>query len=272
MNESLDIMLRNLRLPSFAVFAQEAALKAERESWSFLQFLHHLSEVELNDRQSRRVDRYRKQSELPSQKTLTSLDQSRLPEKLRRQLPRLCEGSFVEKAQNILAFGLPGRGKTHIVCAIGNALIERNYQVLFTPTYKMVQRLLAAKQELRLEKELKKIDRFDVVILDDIGYVQQNRDEMEVLFTFLAERYERKSVMITSNLVFSQWDRIFKDKMTTAAAVDRLVHHSIILEVTGPSYRNQKAMEDKSTETKNKKQENCCDEQPNQSRKNGVKL
>ncbi len=113
--------------------------------------------------------------------------------------------------------------------------------MLFTPTYRLVQRLLVAKRELTLERELQRLDTFDAVILDDIGYVQQDRDEMEVLFTFLSQRYERRSVIITSNIVFSQWDRIFKDPMTTAAAIDRLVHHSIILEMTGDSIREQEA-------------------------------
>ena len=133
--------------------------------------------------------------------------------------------------------GSPGRGKTHVACAIGHELILRRYRVLFVPTYQLVQRLLIAKRELTLERELKRLDRFDAVILDDLGYVQQDRSEMEVLFTFLAERYERKSVIITSNLVFSKWDTIFKDPMTTAAAIDRVVHHSTILELTGDSYR-----------------------------------
>ena len=159
-----------------------------------------------------------------------------------KQLPTLCEGGFVERGDNLLVFGLPGRGKTHVVCAIGHELIQRGYRVLFTPTYALVQRLLAAKRDLRLENELAALDAFDAVILDDIGYVQQSRDEMEVLFTFLAERYERKSVIITSNLVFSEWNRIFKDPMTTAAAIDRLVHHAVILEMTGPSIRNEEAL------------------------------
>jgi DNA replication protein DnaC len=141
-----------------------------------------------------------------------------------------------------LCFGLPGRGKTHVVCAIGHELIARNYRVIFTPTFKLVQRLLKAKKELELEQELRKLDKYDVVILDDIGYVQQDRDEMEVLFTFLGERYERRSVIITSNLVFSQWDRIFKDPLTTAAAIDRLVHHATIFEMTSKSsYRADEA-------------------------------
>ena len=150
------------------------------------------------------------------------------------QLPTLCEGAFVERGDNVLAFGLPGRGKTHLVCALGHELVQRGRRVFFTPTFALVQRLLAAKRDLRLEKELAILDRFDAVILDDIGYVQQSREEMEVLFTFLADRYERRSVIITSNLLFSEWDRIFKDPMTTAAAIDRLVHHSVILEMTGP--------------------------------------
>jgi DNA replication protein DnaC len=153
----------------------------------------------------------------------------------------LCDGTFLRRGTNVLAFGLPGRGKTHALAAIGHELVQRGYRVLFVPTYQLVQRLLGAKRDLLLEAELKRLDRFDAVILDDIGYVQQDRAEMEVLFTFLAERYERRSVMISSNLVFSQWDRIFKDAMTTAAAIDRVVHHSVILEMTGPSFRAEVA-------------------------------
>jgi DNA replication protein DnaC len=148
--------------------------------------------------------------------------------------------SFVERGDNLLVFGLPGRGKTHVVAAIGHELVRRGYRVLFTPTFALVQRLLAAKRDLRLERELVSLDTYHAVILDDIGYVQQSRDEIEVLFTFLAERYERKSVLITSNLVFSDWIRIFKDPMTTAAAIDRLIHHAVILEMTGPSIRNER--------------------------------
>src|SRR5204863_8637081 len=176
-------------------------------------------------------------------------NRARLSVKVAKALPALCEGAFVERGDNLLAFGLPGRGKTHLVCAIGHELVQRGYRVLFTPTYALVQRLLAAKRDLRLEQELAVLDRFDAVLLDDIGYVQQSRDEMEVLFTFLAERYERRTVIITSNLVFSEWDRIFKDPMTTAAAIDRLVHHSVIIEMTGPSIRNEEAKKRGTTTT-----------------------
>ena len=145
-------------------------------------------------------------------------------------LPTLCEGGFVERGDNVLAFGLPGRGKTHLACAIGHELVRRGLPRALHADVRPRATLLGAKRDLRLEKELAALDSFDAVILDDIGYVQQSRDEMEVLFTFLAERYERKSVIITSNLVFSEWNRIFKDPMTTAAAIDRLVHHAVILE------------------------------------------
>ena len=138
-------------------------------------------------------------------------------------------------------FGLPGVGKSHAACAIGHALVEAGHAVLFAPTYKLVQDLLAAKRNLELPRALRRLDVFDLVILDDIGYVQQSPDEIEVLFTFLAERYERRFVLITSNLVFSEWDRIFKNPMTTAAAIDRLVHHSVILEFDVPSFRSEKA-------------------------------
>jgi DNA replication protein DnaC len=234
---SLAMMMRALKLPAFARYAGEIAQKAEREGWTFGQYLHHLAELEIHERRRRRTERYLKDSDLLPEKTLATLTRSRLTPKIAKMLPTLCEGAFVERGDNLLAFGLPGRGKTHLVCAIGHELIQRGYRVLFTATFAIVQRLLAAKRDLRLEKELAMLDGYDAVILDDIGYVQQSRDEMEVLFTFLAERYERRTVMITSNVVFSEWDRIFKDPMTTAAAIDRLVHHSVILEMTGTSVR-----------------------------------
>ena len=239
--ESLEMRLRELKLPSFAAHYHGLAGQAEKGGWGFRDYLLELCEVELHERRDRKIDRLRRSSHLPPEKTLATLEQKLLPTSVRRQLPLLCEGGFVERAENLLAFGLPGRGKTHLVCAIGHELVAKGYRVLFTPAFRLVQQLLAAKRELALTNQLRKLDRCDLVILDDIGYVQQDREEMEVLFTFLAERYERRSVAITSNLVFSEWDRIFKDAMTTAAAIDRLVHHSTILELTGKSYRSEAA-------------------------------
>jgi DNA replication protein DnaC len=239
--DALLVLMRALKLPAFGRYAEEVAAKATREGWTFGQYLQHLAELEVEERRVRRVDRALRDSDLPSEKTLATLNRGRLPQKVAKQLPALCEGGFVERGENLLAFGLPGRGKTHVVAAIGHELIRRGYRVLFTPTFALVQRLLAAKRDLRLERELGALDIYHAVILDDIGYVQQSRDEMEVLFTFLAERYERKSVIITSNLVFSDWIRIFKDPMTTAAAIDRLIHHAVIIEMTGLSHRDEAA-------------------------------
>ena len=245
---SLALMLRALKLPTVARHAEEVARLAEREGWTFERYLHHLVELEIHERRRRRIERYLRDSDLPRDKTLATLDRARLPIKVVKQLATLCEGGFVERGDNLLAFGLPGRGKTHLVCAIGYELIQRGYRVLFTATYALVQRLLAAKRDLHLEKELAILDGYDAVVCDDLGYVQQNRDEMEVLFTFLAERYERRTVIITSNLVFSEWDRIFKDPMTTAAAIDRIVHHCVILEMTGPSIRVDQAHAERATQ------------------------
>jgi DNA replication protein DnaC len=238
---ALAIMLRALKLATIRRHAEEIAQQAEREGWTFQRYLHHLVELELHERRRRRIERNLKDSGLPADKTLATLNRARLPGKVAKQVATLCEGAFVERGDNLLAFGHPGRGKTHLVCAIAHELILRGYRVLFTATFALVQRLLVAKRDLRLEDELAILDGYDAVLLDDIGYVQQNRDEMEVLFTFLAERYERRTVIITSNLVFSEWDRIFKDPMTTAAAIDRLVHHSVILEMTGKSIRIEDA-------------------------------
>jgi len=239
--ESLLMMLKSLRLPGFAAHYASLAKSAEKEGIGFDEYLKRLCETEIAERGQRKTERLLKISGLPKDKTLATLDQTRLPAAVKRQLPTLCSGDFTDKAENVLAFGLPGRGKTHLCCAIGHELIRRDKSVLFSPTYKLVQQLLVAKRDLTLQKELRRLDAFDVVILDDIGYVQQDRDEMEVLFTFLSERNERRSVMITSNLVFSQWDKIFKDTMTTACAIDRLVHKASIIEMTGSSYRSDAA-------------------------------
>lgn len=238
---TLLVLLRVLRLPTVARHAEEVATKAEREGWSFVQYLRHVLELEVEERKRRRIERNLRDSGLPGEKTLATLDKKLLPQSVARTLATLCEGAFIGRGDNVLLFGLPGRGKTHVASAIGHELVRQGHRILFVPTYALVQRLLAAKRDLRLEKDLAILDGFDAVILDDIGYVQQSRDEMEVLFTFLAERYERKSVIITSNLVFSEWNRIFKDPMTTVAAIDRLIHHAVILEMTGKSVRAEEA-------------------------------
>jgi len=245
---SLSLRLRSLKLPAFVEHHEGMAVRAERDGLGFHDCLGQLVEIELAGREERKVARLLKRSGLPTDKTLANFVLDSVAPKVRRQLQSLCEGGFVERTENVLAFGMPGRGKTHAISAIGHELVARGISVLWRPACHLVQQLLAAKRDLKLEAELRRLDRFEVIILDDIGYISQNRDEMEVLFTLLAERYERRSVMITSNLVFSQWDRIFKDAMTTAAAIDRLVHHSVILEMTGDSYRADSAKKRKREE------------------------
>lgn len=240
-HECLKPLLKSLRLPSMLRECHQADEMATKEDWRPIKYLEYLVEIEIEDRRQRKVERLRHGSRLPTTKRLETLETKLLPLSLRRRLDEFCEGGWVDRAENFLVFGLPGRGKTHVVAAIGNELIDRGYKVLFIETFRLVQQLLRAKRDLKLEAALRRLDRFELVILDDIGYVQQQRDEMEVLFTFLAERYERKSIAITSNLVFSEWDRIFKDPLTTACAIERLVHYSIIIELTGKSYRMEEA-------------------------------
>lgn len=240
--DALPGLLKAFRLPTVAAIYEETLAQAEAGNWGYRKFLQHLCESEAEDRRQRRVNRLVREAGLPDGKGLANLDEELLPPKIRRQLPTLLDGGWVERAENLLAFGLPGRGKSHFLAALAREMVIRHgYTVLYTPAFKLVQQLLVAKRELRLETLLKKLDRYAIVALDDIGYVQQEREEMEVLFTFLAERYERRSVMITSNLPFSKWDQIFKDPMTTMAAVDRVVHHATILEFDGESVRAKEA-------------------------------
>lgn len=238
---SLPVLLRSFHLPAFVREYGAVSEMAAQEGLSHEGYLLALSQLEAAERTERRVARLMSESRLPREKTLTTFDLERLPARARTQLASLRDGAFLDRAVNVIALGNPGTGKTHLLCALCSELVRQGRPVLFMPTFQIVQRLLAAKRDLRLPAELKRLDRFEAILLDDIGYVQQSREEMEVLFTLLAERYERRSVVITSNLVFSKWDQIFKDTMTTAAAIDRVVHHSVILELTNASYRAETA-------------------------------
>jgi len=233
----LNRYLKELRMPAIMKSYSEQADLARQESFSYEEYLLDLVEREHEARRENRIARYLRASGIPLEKSLAAFNRKRLPQKVNAQLSVLLDGSFLSRTENILAFGNPGSGKTHLLCALGQELIYQGYRVLFKPCSLLVQELLVVKRDLRLPQYLKKIARHDALIIDDIGYVQQDRQEMEVLFSLLADRYERSSVMITSNLAFSQWDKIFKDPMTTAAAIDRLVHHSVILELNLSSYR-----------------------------------
>jgi DNA replication protein DnaC len=233
--------LTMLHLPTIRRSYEDAARLAERETLSYERYLLDLVTRECEDRQHKRIERLLRQSKMPLEKSLANFNLKRLPAKVAMVTKTLLEGEFLDRRENVLAFGNPGSGKTHLLCAIGQELITRGRRVYFTTSALLVQDLLVAKRDLKLSRFIKRLAAFEALIIDDLGYVQQSREEMEVLFTLLAERYERGSVLISSNLPFSKWEGIFKDAMTTAAAIDRLVHHCVILELNIPSYRVEQA-------------------------------
>lgn len=233
--------LRELHLPTIRSSYEDKARQAERETLGYEQYLFEVVELECQARRENRVARLLQASKLPLEKTLENFDLKRLPQKAARQVKTLIDGSFLDRRENVLAFGNPGSGKTHLLSALGQELIRSGRRVAFTTCARLVQDLLLAKKELRLHRAIRKLAYYDGLVIDDLAYVQQSREEMEVLFTLLAERYERGSVLISSNLPFSKWEAIFRDPMTTAAAIDRLVHHSVILELNIASYRVEEA-------------------------------
>jgi len=247
--ERLETQLKELHLPTVRSSYEELARQAEAETLSYERYLLNLCDQECQERRRRKIERLLRQSCLPLEKTFEAFDLKRLPPKVARQVQSLREGDFVDRKENLLAFGKPGSGKTHLLCGLAQDLVNQGRRVWFTTCSLLVQTLLVAKRDLKLSRVLKRLASYEVLLIDDLGYVQQNREEMEVLFTLLADRYERGSVWLTSNLPFSKWESIFKDPMTTAAAIDRLVHHSVIVELNLPSYRLEHAKKAKDDAT-----------------------
>jgi DNA replication protein DnaC len=227
--------LKQLHLPTVRQCYEEVARQAERESLSYERYLHELIQRECEERQENRIGKMLRESQLPLEKTLDAFDTKRLPAKAARQMRSLLDGGFLDRNENVLVFGNPGSGKTHMLQAISQELVRRGRRMLFTTCEMLVQDLLIAKRDLKLSRLIKRYSRYEGMVIDDLGYIRQTREEMEVVFTLLAERYERGSVLLTSNLPFSKWEGIFKDPMTTAAAIDRLVHHIVIVELNVPS-------------------------------------
>ena len=242
----LGIMLSELRLPTIKTLWPRFAETADREGWPAARFLAAIAEHELAERANRRIERHLAEAHLPSGKTMDSFAFEAVPMISKAQVMAMTAGdSWLAKGANVLMFGPPGGGKSHLAAAIGIALIENGWRVLFTRTTDLVQKLQVARRELQLEAAITKLDKFDLLILDDLAYVTKDQAETSVLFELISARYERRSILITANQPFGEWNRIFPDPAMTLAAVDRLVHHATIFEMNVESYRRRTAMEAK---------------------------
>jgi DNA replication protein DnaC len=250
--EQLEGMLHGFHLMSFKKHYLSYARKSELEKIDHVGYLYELSRAENEDRYNRRTQRLLKEAKLPTGKRIENFDLSHIPGLSPTRVNELAEGNCLDQCENVLIFGNPGTGKTHLAVSLAREWSLRGRRTLFTTAASLVQELLAAKRDLKLNSLLKRFDRFEAIVIDDLSYIPQEREETDVLFVLLAERYERRSVVITSNLPFSKWDTIFKDPITAMAAVDRLVHHSTILELNGESYRATAASRKKAAAKTNK--------------------
>ena len=242
----LSIMLNDLRLPTIKILWPQFAEQADREGWPAARFLAAIAEHELAERAHRRIARHLAEAHLPPGKTMDSFDFDAVPMISKAQVMAMAAGdSWLAKGANVLMFGPPGGGKSHLAAAIGLTLIENGWRVLFTRTTDLVQKLQVARRELQLEAAIAKLDKFDLIILDDLAYVTKDQAETSVLFELISARYERRSIMITANQPFGEWNKVFPDPAMTLAAVDRLVHHATIFEMNVESYRRRTAMEAK---------------------------
>ena len=238
----LSLMLGELRLPMITRLWSEFAERADREGWPATRLLSALVEHELADRSRRRIERHRAESHLPPGKTLDCFDFSMVPMLSKPHLLALAAGdAWLDKGANLLFFGPPGAGKSHAAAGLGHALIDAGYRVFFTRADELVQRLQVARQSLQLTSAINKLDRFDLLIIDDISYVRKDQAETSVLFELIAQRYEHRSVLITANQPFSEWNSVFPDPAMTIAAIDRLVHHATVFELNVESYRRRTA-------------------------------
>ena len=242
----LNLLLNELRLPAVKVLWPQFAEQSDKEGWPAARFLATIAEHEIAERGRRRVERHLVEARLPAGKTFDNFDFEAVPMISKAQVSALAAGdSWLGKGANLLLFGPPGGGKSHLAAAIGLALIENGWRVLFTRTTDLVQKLQMARRELNLEAAINRLDRFDLLILDDLAYVTKDQAETSVLFELISARYERRSMMITANQPFGEWNKVFPDPAMTLAAIDRLVHHSTIIEMNVESYRRRTALERK---------------------------
>src|SRR6478752_4128819 len=242
----LSLALTDLRLPAIKLVWPDLAARADKEGWPAARFLAALAEHEMAERARRRIQRHLDEARLPPGKTLDSFDFSAVPMISKAQIMALAAGdSWLEKGANLIMFGPPGGGKSHLAASLGFALVENGWRVLFARTTDLVQRLQIARRELALEAAIAKLDKYHLLILDDLAYVTKDQAETSVLFELISARYERRSMLITANQPFGQWGKIFPDQAMTLAVVDRLVHHATIFEMNVESYRRRTALDRK---------------------------
>ena len=242
----IELLLSELRLPAIKLTWAKLAEQSDKEGWPAARFLAALAEHEIAERGRRRIERHLAEARLPVGKTLSSFDFAAVPMVSKAQVMALTAGnSWLEKGANLLLFGPPGAGKSHLAAAIGLTLVENGWRVLFTRTSDVVHRLQIARRELALESTIAKLDKYHLLILDDVAYVSKDQAETSVLFELIGSRYERRSMLITANQPFGAWSKVFPDETMTLAAIDRLVHHSTIIEMNVESYRRRAALERK---------------------------
>lgn len=241
-NPSLSLLLKQLHLSHMLNHWQTIETKAIQERWSYAQFLLALCQLEADRKLQARLQRALSEAQLPTGKSFTTFSFEHCPSLNPVPLMQLSqEVRWLEHAENLILLGPSGVGKTHLAAAVGRSAIELGKRAKFFSATTLVQQLQSAKLQLQLPTLLTKLDRFELLIVDDLGYVKKSEAETSVLFELIAHRYERKSLLITANQPFSQWDAIFSDSMMTVAAVDRLVHHALIIEIQAESFRKQVA-------------------------------
>ena len=242
----VELLLTELRLPAMKAMWSRIAEQSDKEGWPAARFLAVLTETEMADRARRRIARHLADANLPEGKTIDSFEFELVPMVSKAQVMALIAGdSWLKAGANLLLFGGQGVGKSHLAATIGRGLVENGWRVLYTRTTDLVQRLQAARRDLVLESALAKLDKYHLLILDDIAYVTKDQAETSVLFELIGTRYERRSMLITANQAFGEWGKVFPDKAMTLAAIDRLVHHATIFEMNVESYRVRKARERK---------------------------